>query len=163
MNRKIIIAKWVAVIVYALAVIALYSNFENIGYSVFEVVAYLFLFNVLIGTWFVMVYVFATSYFAKLMIQKKIDNASCYIGSISNVTLKSYKRSLTGDYVTMRFCSVGVPIENWESKLAEFQSVINYTIIGDIENYKNHLDVVIFDARKGRAKENDEVLYDDGF
>jgi len=163
MNRNIRILKIATVAIYMVTVFVLWSRFAGIGDSILSGAIHIMALNLAVMVWCGMVYVFSTCFFEKIAIQKKIDNASCYIGNISKVTLKSYRRSMTGDYVTMRFCSEGVPIENWESKLAEVQSVINYTIIGEIEYYKNHWDVIVFDARKGRPPEKNEVLYDDGF
>ncbi|MCL2568810.1 MAG: hypothetical protein FWE12_05165 [Oscillospiraceae bacterium] len=163
MNRKIIIIKWVAVIVYALAIIALYFNFENIGYSVFSVIGYFVLLIVSFSGWMVVVFVCATSHFAKMIINRKMEQAERQLGNISHTQLDSYRRNMVGDYVTLKFRSVGVTKEDWENKRSCVQSALNYTIIGEIDYYKGNWDVIVFDARKGRSCTDSGGLYDDEF
>ena len=162
MNRKIIIAKWVVIIVYALAVIALYFNFENVGYSVFEVVAYFALLILLFSAWMVVVFLCATSHFAKLMITWKMMQAEKQLGNISDTQIESYRRKIKGDYITMKFRSKGIPIEDWEKKRNCIQSAINYTIISDFSYYKGNWDIITFDARKGRVYTDAGRLFEDG-
>jgi len=163
MNRKIIIIKWVVVIVYALAIIALYRNFENVGYSVFSVIGYFVLLIVSFSGWIVVAFVCATSHFAKMMINWKLYQAEKQLGHIANTTLISYRRSMTDDYVTLKFRSCGVTKEDWENKRSCVQSALNYTIIGEIDYYKGNWDVIVFDARKGRSCTDSGGLYDDEF
>jgi len=75
----------------------------------------------------------------------------------------TYKRSKQGDFVTLKFCSEGVPIEIWENNRHAVQSAINHTIIGEIEHAKNDWGIVIFNARKGRFHNEEKELLDDEF
>jgi len=161
MNKKIRIIKVIVTVIYTLAVVALYFNFSNIGDSVSGVLAYLFLLNVMVGVWIVMVFMFATNFIEKKMIQRKLEQAEKQLGNISYTQLDSYKRSASGDFVTLRFRSCGVTKEDWENKRACVQSAINYEIIGEIEYFKNRFDVIVFDAKKGRQDQDLGGLVDD--
>ena len=161
MNKKIRITKGIIILIYTLAVVTLYFNFSNIGDSVSGVLVYLFLLNVMIGFWFVLTFAFATNFIEKKMIQRRLEQAKKQLGNISYTQLDSYKRSTTGDFVTLKFRSCGVTKEDWENKRSCVQSALNYTIIGDIEYFKNRFDVIIFDARKGRSCTDLGGLYDD--
>ena len=111
--------------------------------------------------WGLLVYLFASCYFEKQMIQTKLEKAKGGLGEIANATIKAYHPSRRGNYITFRFRSDGVPAEAWEAKRAAVQSALNYTILGRIESGPNDWGLVVFRARRGRPQANKEVL-DDG-
>ena len=108
-----------------------------------------------------MIFVFSTNHFAKRSINKKIQCVKQPLGDIALTKCISYQHSKHGNYVKMRFCSEGVPVEVWQTKQSAVQSAINYTVLGNIEYEKSNWGIIVFKARKGRIKINKEVLYDE--
>ena len=156
-NKAIGIAKFLIVTVYTVAVILLLRLIPH-------PLIFILTMNLSIMIWLVMVYVFATCHFAKWRIQRKLSSAKCHsLKEISLARLMTYKRSKQGDFVTLKFCSEGVPIEIWENNRHAVQSAINHTIIGEIEHAKNDWGIVIFNARKGRFHNEEKELLDDEF
>jgi len=111
--------------------------------------------------WIALTYALTTCLFSRWIIQRKLKQAERPLGHIASAKLKSYKPSKTGNYVTFYFRSPGVAEDEWERKRTAVQSAINYTIIGDIEHGEDNRGIVVFRAKKGCPRVNQEVLYDE--
>jgi hypothetical protein len=110
--------------------------------------------------WACMAYVLFTCYFTKRAIQKRLAGAKG-LKSISRTKLLSYKPIGDYDHAMLRFCSEGIPEQEWEARRFAVQSAINCKIIGAIEHDPKDWGIIQFRARKGCPKENKEVLSDD--
>ena len=108
--------------------------------------------------WLILAVLFASCYFEKMVIQKKLTKAALGLEEIAAANIRSYKPS--GNYVTLQFRSEGVPAEVWEESRLAVQSALNYTILGRIEPAPKDWGVVTFRARRGRPKATKEVLDD---
>jgi len=111
--------------------------------------------------WIVLTYALATCLLSRWIIQRKLKQAERPLGHIATAKLVKYKPSRTGNYVTFYFRSPGVPEDEWERKRTAVQSAMNYTIIGDIEHGEDNRGIVVFRAKKGCPRVNQEVLYDE--
>ena len=160
MNR----AKVFVIIAYPVTVFLLWLRFgspqvfTNIS---FQSILHGFILLIAFVVWIVLTYAHASCLFSRWMIQRKLKQAERPLGHIASATLRKYKPSRSGNYVTFEFCSAGVPEDEWEKKRTAVQSAINYTIIGEIEHGEHDLGVIVFRAKKGCPKTNAEVLYDD--
>ena len=157
-NEQITIIKTAIVFAYTLFAIFLMSQFPT-G-SIFFTISHFLLINVSIAIWFIMVFVFATNYIERRIIEMKLERAEKSVGEIANTMLFKYKRHTT--HVTMKFRSCGVCVEDWENKKARIQAAINYRILS-IEHDEKDFGIIIVNAIKGCSQINTGVLYDDEF
>jgi len=157
--------KLIAIISYPIAVYLLWINFTDntlIFTSVtFQAFVHGFVLLLAFSIWIALTYILCTNFISRWIIQRKFTNAKRTLGNISLAKLKSYKPSRTGNYITLVFCSAGVPENEWESKRLVIQSVINYTIMEEIKHKHNDYGTIILRVRKGCLKANKENLYDD--
>lgn len=156
--------KAIIILVYPIVAFLLWQRFAMpqvfTSVSVFSILHGLIL-VIVIFAWIAGTYILATCYFSKRTIQKKLEQAGKPLGEIANALVLTYKPSKTGNYVTMRFFSVGVPEEEWERKRAAVQSAINYTILGKITHDPANYGIIVLNARKGCPQAGTGVLDDE--
>lgn len=134
--------------------------FTNIS---FQSILHGFILLIAFVVWVALTYALTTCLFSRWIIQRKLKQAERPLGHIATAKLVKYTPSKTGNYVTLRFCSAGIPEEEWERKRPAIQSAINYTIIDQIDHIEDDWGVIEFRARKGCPKANAEALYDEDF
>ena len=149
--------KWFAIVAYPFIAWGLLSQFPD-GTALLGIAAIVSM-NILFAGWVCMIYVFATCYFTKWSIQRKLEKAKLHLGRLSTAEVMTYKPK--GNYATLRIWSAGASEQEWEAKRADVQSAINYTILGTITHDPKDWGIIVFNARKGCPQSNAEVLSDD--
>lgn len=92
------------------------------------------------------VFLITTSFIQRKIINYNIKKSQNVLDRMSGISIISYKHK--DNYIRMKFKSIGITIDDWNEKRDMIQSVINYKIIGNIENDKNDYRTIIIHARK---------------
>ena len=160
-NERIKRLKIVIAVLYTVIVILAHIHLSNMTVSFWFFALYMIIHCLILASWGIMIYVFATSYLARYIIEVKLEMAEDSLGkSISKAKVISYKRHAT--HITMKFRGCGICVDDFENKKAKIQAAINYTIFGISHAHNDH-GTIIVNAIKGCSQVNTGVLYDDEF